>query len=83
MVVSIVNFSIVVVGIVVVSIVNFGIVVVSIVGSRCLSTISWLVTPGLHSAHVHCNHYHDDDDDDDGDGDDGGDGGAGGINRWS
>ena len=48
----------------VVSIVNFGIVVVSIVGSRCLSTISWLVTPGLHSAHVHCNHYHDDDDDD-------------------
>ena len=64
---------------------------VGIVGSRCLSTISWLVTPGLHSAHVHCNHYHDDDDDDDGDdggdddddGDDGGDGGAGGINRWS
>ena len=51
-----------------------------IVGVRCLSTISWLVTPGLHSAHVHCNHYDDDDDDDvivvD-------DGGGGGINRWS
>ena len=32
-----------------------------IVGVRCLSTISWLVTPGLHSAHVPViNRYHDD-----------------------
>ena len=64
-----------------------------IVGARCLSTISWLVTPGLHSAHVHCNHYHGDGDDDDDDYDDDNDDNEGGaivvddgdgccINRW-
>ena len=52
---------------IVVGMVGVGIVVgmvgVGIVGRRCLSTISWLVTPGLHSAHVHCNHYQDESED--------------------
>ena len=40
---------------------SVGIVGVGSVGKRCLSTISWLVTPGLHSAHVPViNRYHDD-----------------------
>ena len=42
---------------------SVGIVGVGSVGKRCLSTISWLVTPGLHSAHVHCNHYQDESED--------------------
>ena len=94
--VTIVVIGIVAVGIVIVGIVGVGIVIVGIVGWRCLSTISWLVTPGLHSAHVHCNHYHGDDEDeddhddnnDDNEGgafvvDDGDDGDGCCINRWT
>ena len=59
--VTIVVIGIVAVSIVIVGIVGVGIVIVGIVGWRCLSTISWLVTPGLHSAHVPViNRYHDD-----------------------